>query len=73
MVPPEAQENGQKEPKRSVQEEEDEDEEEGTEGKERLGQEEKMDTSFQVAVGTQSPSPGQDGDMKTGKEMVWLL
>lgn len=65
VVSAEAQENGQKESKKGEQEEEDEDEDEGAEGKERLGQEEKMDTSFHVAVGTQSPSPGQDADMKT--------
>lgn len=69
MVPSEAQENGQKEPKRSEREEEEEEEEdEGVEGKERVSPEEKMDTSFQVAIGTESPSPGLDVDMKTGEK-----
>ena len=69
MVPSETQENGQKQSKRSEQEDEDEDEDEVAEGKEHMSQEEKMDTSFQVAMGTtQSPSPGHDADMKTGEE-----
>ncbi|KAG5286618.1 hypothetical protein AALO_G00016960 [Alosa alosa] len=66
VVPSEAQENGQKESKRSEQEEEEEDEDEGAEGKERVSPDEKMDTSFQVAMGThESPSSGHDADMKT--------
>lgn len=68
VVPAEAQENGQKESKRSEQEEEEEEDDEGAEGKERVSHEEKMDTSFQVAIGTESPSPGLDADVKTGEK-----
>lgn len=70
MVPSEAQENGQKESKRSEQEEEEEDDDDGAESKERVSPEEKMDTSFQVAIGMESPTPGLDADMKTGEKKI---
>uniref|UniRef100_A0AAY4B106 Apoptotic chromatin condensation inducer 1a n=1 Tax=Denticeps clupeoides TaxID=299321 RepID=A0AAY4B106_9TELE len=62
VVPYDTQENGQKESKRSEQEEE---EEEVAEAKDRMDVEEKQEGTFQVSMEMQSPSPGQDADMKT--------
>ncbi|XP_051556202.1 apoptotic chromatin condensation inducer in the nucleus-like isoform X2 [Myxocyprinus asiaticus] len=61
VVPSDTQENGQKESKRS----EPEDEAERSEGRDRLGQEEKMEGSIQISMETEPSSPGHDVDMKT--------